>query len=69
MIKVCVEVREGASLFRVAVYADSISQAVSIARRRIPGRDMRVVFPIDAEGFFVGRDKENEEGGAKDGSS
>jgi hypothetical protein len=52
MIKVSVEVREGAALFRVAVQAESISRAVSIVKGRHPGRDVRVVFPIDPEGFF-----------------
>jgi hypothetical protein len=52
MIKVSVEVREGAALFRVAVQAESISQAVSIIKGRQPDRDVRVVFPIDPERFF-----------------
>jgi hypothetical protein len=52
MIKVSVEVREGATPFRVAVQAQSISQAVSIIEGRHPGRDVRVVFPIDPERFF-----------------
>ena len=54
MIKVSMEVREGAALFRVAVQAESISRAVSIVKGRHPGRDVRVVFPIDPEDFFVG---------------
>ena len=55
MIKVSVEVREGVVPFEVAVYAGSISQAVGIIKGRFPGRDVRVVFPIDGEEFFVGR--------------
>jgi len=47
-------VREGDYLFEVVVYADSISQAVGIARGRFPGHDVRVVFPIDGEEFFGG---------------
>lgn len=54
MIKVSVEVPEGDAPFEVVVYADSISQAVGIARGRYPGRDVRVVFPIDGEEFFGG---------------
>jgi hypothetical protein len=54
MIKVSVEVREEDALFEVAVYADSISQAVGIAEGRFPGHDVRVVFPIDGEEFFGG---------------
>jgi hypothetical protein len=57
MIKVSVEVREGATFSRVAVQADTISRAVSITKRCHPGRDVRVVFPIDPEGFFAGDSK------------
>ena len=57
MIKVSVEVREGAALFRVAVKAESISRAVSIVKGRHPSRDVRVVFPIDPESFFPGGSK------------
>ena len=60
MIKVSVEVREGADHFRVAMQAESISRAVSIMKGRHPGRDVRVVFPIDPEGFFLGGSKETE---------
>ena len=66
MIKVCVEVREGDALLEAAVYADSISQAVGIAKGRFHGRDVRVVFPIDGEEFFSGRGAEWD--GAEDGS-
>ncbi len=52
MVRVCVEVREGDDLFEVAVYADSIAQAVATARGRFPGHAVRVVFPIDGEEFF-----------------
>ena len=55
MVSVSVEVREGDGLFEMTVYADSISQAVGIARGRFPGHDVRVVFPIDGEEFFGGR--------------
>jgi hypothetical protein len=54
MIKVSVEVREGTACFRVGVRADSINRAVSIMKRHHPDRDVRVVFPIEPEGFFVG---------------
>ena len=63
MIKVSLEVREGTARFRVGVQADSINRAVSIMKRR--HRDVRVVFPIEPEGFFVGGPREN---GAKGGS-
>ena len=47
------EVREGATLSRATVQAESIREAVNITRRRYPGRDVRVKFPIDAEDFFI----------------
>ncbi len=54
MIKVLLEVHEGAAPFTVAVEAEGITQAVSLIEGRHPGRDVRVVFPIDPEEFFVG---------------
>ena len=54
MVRVSVKVREGSDLFEVAVHADSISDAVGIARDRFPDHDVRVVFPIDGEEFFGG---------------
>ncbi len=53
MIRVSMEVREGAALSRTTVQAESIREAVSITRRRYPGRDVRVKFPIDSEDFFI----------------
>jgi hypothetical protein len=53
MIKVSMEVREGATPSRATVQAESIREAVSITRRRYPGRDVRVTFPIDPEDFFI----------------
>jgi hypothetical protein len=67
MIKVSVEVREGTTFSRVAVQADTISQAVSITKVCHPGRDVRVVFPIDPEGFFAG-DPKNTVGNTKNSS-
>lgn len=55
MIKVCVEVLEVTAPIRVAVQADSIYRAVSIVKGRYPGREARVVFPIDSEEFFQQR--------------
>jgi hypothetical protein len=54
MIKVSVEVREGTALFREAVQAESIDRAMSIMKGCHPDRDVRVVFPIDPEEFFLG---------------
>jgi hypothetical protein len=53
MIKVSMEVREGAALSRATVQAESIREAVSITKEYYPGRDVRVIFPIDAEDFFI----------------
>jgi hypothetical protein len=53
MIRVSIEVREGAALSRATVQAESIREAVSITRGRYPGRHVRVIFPIDAEDFFI----------------
>jgi hypothetical protein len=53
MIKVSMEVREGTALSRATVQAESIREAVSITRGRYPGREVRVIFPIDAEHFFI----------------
>jgi hypothetical protein len=53
MIRVCMEVREETALSRATVQAGSISEAVSITKGRYPGRDVRVMFPIDPERFFI----------------
>jgi hypothetical protein len=53
MIKVSMEVREGPALSRATVQAETIREAVSITRGQYPGRDVRVIFPIDAEEFFI----------------
>jgi hypothetical protein len=53
MIRVSMEVREGAALSRATVQAESIREAVSITKGYYPGRDVRVIFPIDAEDFFI----------------
>jgi len=53
MIKVSLEVQEGTAPFRVAVKAGSIGQAMSVVKERYPGHEVRVVFPIDSEEFFI----------------
>jgi hypothetical protein len=53
MIRVSMEVREETALSRATVQAESIREAVNITRRRYPGRDVRVIFPIDPETFFT----------------
>ena len=53
MIKVSMEVREGAALSKATIQAESIREAVNITKRRYPGREVRVIFPIDSEDFFI----------------
>jgi len=57
MIRVVVEVREGTTVLRAPVSVDSVSHAVSVMAERYPGGDVRVVFPIEPEEFFVGGPK------------
>jgi hypothetical protein len=64
MIRVSMEVREETALSRATVQAESIREAVNITRRRYPGRDVRVMFPIDPEIFFI-NDPADENGGAR----
>jgi hypothetical protein len=67
MIRVFVEVLEGAAPLRVEVRAESISQAVGSIEELHPGRAVQVVFPIDPEEFFVVGGPQ-ESGAGQDGS-
>ena len=53
MVKVSVDVHSGGARFRVAVQAWSIRRAVSLVGARYQDAEVRVKFPIEAEGFFV----------------
>jgi len=53
MVRVSVQLRNGASQFRVAVQAESIERAMEIVKRYNPGKDCQVAFPLDPETFFV----------------
>ena len=53
MIRVSMEARQGSALSRATVQAESIRQALSIMKGRYPGCQVRVVFPIDPEHFFM----------------
>ena len=53
MVKVSIEVRNGAAHFNVAVKAQSIKRAVSVVRGSYPGCAVRVKFPIEPQGFFM----------------
>jgi hypothetical protein len=53
MVKISVEVRSGTARFDVAIQAESIQRAVDLVKGFYSANDVKVVFPIDAEGFFV----------------
>ena len=53
MVRIAIEVRSGVARFRVGIQASSIQRAVSLAQNLYSASDVRVIFPIDPEGFFV----------------
>jgi hypothetical protein len=53
VIRVAVEVWDGATRSRVVTQAESVREAASTAAALYPNADVRVKFPIDAEAFFV----------------
>ena len=53
MVRVSVEVRNKATHFRIGVQASSINRAISLVKAFYSACDVRVIFPIDPEGFFV----------------
>jgi hypothetical protein len=53
MVRVSIEVRSGAARFRVGVQASSIQRAVSVVKGLHSASDVRVIFPIDPEAFFI----------------
>lgn len=53
MVKISIEVRQGAARFGVAVQAESIGRALKLVEERYPAGKVRVKFPIDPEIFFV----------------
>jgi hypothetical protein len=54
MIKVSIEVQSGAVRLGVAVHAENVQRALSLAAQRCSGKNCRVKLPIEAEGLFVG---------------
>jgi hypothetical protein len=56
MIRVTVEIREGALTYKVRVTAPSIERALDIAGEGRPGRRVQLLFPIDPEAYFVPED-------------
>ena len=61
MIRVAVEIHEGALTHRTQVTAPSIERALKIAGGGKSGRSVRLVFPIDPEAFFVTEDSSRKE--------
>jgi hypothetical protein len=53
MVRVTIEVREGALTNRVRVTAPSIERALEIVGKGKAGRRVRLVLPIDSEVFFA----------------
>ena len=53
MVKVSVEVRSGTARFGVGVRARSTRKALSLVGGRYPRGEVRVVFPLEPEGFLV----------------
>jgi hypothetical protein len=53
MIRIVVEIREGALTYRTRVTAPSIERALKIAGGEKPGRRVSLIFPIEPEVFFV----------------
>ena len=53
MIQVQLEVRSGATRFRVSARAASIQRAVSVAGARYPGGEVRLVLPVEPEAYFA----------------
>ena len=53
MVQVSVEARSGTARFRVGVQARSIRESLSSVGGRYPRGEVRVVSPIEPEGFFV----------------
>lgn len=53
MVKISVEVSNGAARFRVSVQARSIERALELVERLNPGKGCKVRVPLDAEAFFI----------------
>jgi hypothetical protein len=53
VVRISIEVDNGEDRFGLTVRAESIERALGIAEALHPGADVRVVFPIEPEGFFV----------------
>jgi hypothetical protein len=56
MVRVTVEVREGALTYRVRIIAPSIECALEIVGAGKAGRRVRLLFPIDPAAYFASAD-------------
>jgi hypothetical protein len=54
VIRVLIDVRNGATRSGVVAQARSLPEEASVAAAAYPNADIRVTFPIDPEAFFVG---------------
>jgi hypothetical protein len=61
MIRMTVEVREGVVTRRVRISAPSLERAMKIAGDGMPGRRVRLIFPIDPGAFFIPEDSRHRE--------
>ena len=61
MICVSVEISDGALTHRAQLTAPSIERALEITGEEMPGRRVRLLFPIDPEAFFVPGDHDRRE--------
>lgn len=52
MVRIAIEVYGDERPIRVSARAPSIRRAEDIVRSRYPDSEVRVVFPIDGDGFF-----------------
>ena len=53
-VRISIEVRSGTARFRVGVQAENIRKALGLVGARYPHGVVRVVFPEEPEGYFVG---------------
>jgi hypothetical protein len=61
MIRVTVEIREGALTYKVRVTAPSIERAPEIIGEGKVDRRVRLLFPIDPEAYFVPEESDRRE--------
>ena len=53
MVNLSIEVSGEGGAFTVPVRAASIRRAAEFVASRFPGSEVRVIFPIDEDGFFT----------------